>query len=157
MTALSPTEAPTGLNLKDPGHGVASYRRGSAVYRLGPAAFERIDISRVRIVHFSGVALALSGSSCTPRSVPPTHHRAIVSFDVNHRPAHWSGREEAVATIFAAAGQADTVLTGRDEARGLWRTTTADDVQALLPRGPPRRQGRRGGGRGVHGRRGRCR
>lgn len=157
MTSLSPTEAPTGLNLKDPGHGVASYRRGSAVYRLGPAAFERIDISRVRIVHLSGVALALSASSCTPRSVPPTHHRAIVSFDVNHRPAHWSGREEAVATILAAAGQADTVLTGRDEARGLWRTATADDVQPLFPRGPPRRQGRRGGGRGVHGRRRRCR
>jgi len=129
-------EAPTGLYLKDPGHGVAYYRRGSAASRLGPADLERVDWARVRILHLSGITLALSAScrALVHTAIRAAHaHGAIVSLDVNHRPALWSGREEAAATILAAAEQADVVLTGRDEAQGLWRTTTADDVRAVFP------------------------
>lgn len=131
--------APTGLYLKDPGHGVSYYRRGSAASRLGLADLERIDFSRVRIVHLSGITLALSAScrALVHAAIDAAHeHGALVSIDVNHRPALWASREEAARTIFAAIEQADVVLTGRDEAEALWGTATADQVRALLPRVP---------------------
>src|SRR5699024_7971777 len=58
---------------------------------------------------------------------------ALVSFDVNHRPALWRTTEEAAHEIRAAARKADVVLVGRDEAAALWGTATADDVRARFP------------------------
>lgn len=128
--------APTGLFLKDPGRGVAYYRAGSAASRMGPAELERLDLSEVRIVHLTGITLALS-TSCRAlvhaAIAAARAHGALVSFDVNHRPALWESTEEAGREIRAAAREADIVLVGRDEAAVLWGTDTADEVRALFP------------------------
>lgn len=131
--------APTGLYLKDPGHGVLYYRAGSAASRMGPGELERLDLTRVRIVHLSGITLALSASCRELVHAAISAARAagaLVSVDVNHRPALWDSTEEAGREIRAAAREADIVLVGRDEAAVLWGTDTADDVRALFPDAP---------------------
>lgn len=128
--------APTGLYLKDPGHGVSYYRAGSAASRMGPAELARLDLSTVRIMHLSGITLALSADcrELVYAAITAAHAQgALVSFDVNHRPALWRTTEEAAHEIRAAARKADVVLVGRDEAAALWGTATADDVRARFP------------------------
>jgi len=131
--------APTGLYVKDPGVGVTYYRRGSAASQLGPDDLADVDWSRVRIVHLSGITLALSDScrALVHAAIDSAHaHGALVSFDVNHRAALWATAAEAADTIRRAALDADIVWTGRDEAAALWATQTADDVRALFPAVP---------------------
>ncbi|WP_434175912.1 sugar kinase [Brachybacterium conglomeratum] len=128
--------APTGLYVKDPGHGVTYYRAGSAASRLGPADLERVDLARARIVHLTGITLALSAScrDLVHAAIEATHATgALVSLDVNYRPALWDTTEEAACEILTAAREADVVLVGRDEAETLWGTATADEIRALLP------------------------
>lgn len=99
-------DVPSGLYLKDPGHGVIYYRAGSAASRMGPAEAARLDLSTVRIVHLSGITLALS-AGCRERvhaTIAAAHaHGARVSFDVNNRLALWDSSEEAGREIRAAA------------------------------------------------------
>lgn len=128
--------APTGLYLKDPGHGVLYYRAGSAASRMGPGELDRVDLAEARLVHLSGITLALSAGCRELVHAAIAAARAagaLVSLDVNHRPALWDSTEEAGREILAAAREADIVLVGRDEAAVLWGTDTADDVRALFP------------------------
>lgn len=132
-------EAPTGLYVKDPGRGVSYYRRGSAASRLGPGDLAAIDTNQVRIVHLSGITLALSAScrDLVGAAIDLAHSAgALVSFDVNHRPSLWPTTAEAAEAIGEAARRADVVLVGRDEAEVLWSARTADDVRALFPQVP---------------------
>ncbi len=128
--------APTGLYVKDPGHGVTYYRSGSAASRLGPDDLGRVDLACARIVHLTGITLALSAScrDLVHAAIDAAHAAgALVSLDVNHRPSLWGSTEEAAREILAAARRADVVLVGRDEAETLWGTVTADEIRALLP------------------------
>jgi 2-dehydro-3-deoxygluconokinase len=128
--------APTGLYVKDPGHGVTYYRTGSAASRMGPGLLARLDLARARIVHLTGITLALSASCralVRAALVAARDAGALVSLDVNHRPVLWDSTEEAAREILAAAREADAVLVGRDEAETLWGTATADEIRALLP------------------------
>ncbi len=128
--------APTGLYLKDPGQGVVYYRAGSAASRMGPETLERLDLASARIVHLTGITLALS-ESCRAlvhaAIVAAREAGALVSVDVNHRPALWDSTEEAAREIRAAAEQADVLLVGRDEAEVLWGTATPDAIRELFP------------------------
>lgn len=128
--------APTGLYLKDPGQGVVYYRAGSAASRMGPETLERLDLVSARIVHLTGITLALS-ESCRAlvhaAIVAAREAGALVSVDVNHRPALWDSTEEAAREIRAAAEQADVLLVGRDEAEVLWGTATPDAIRELFP------------------------
>lgn len=128
--------APTGLYVKNPGVGVSYYRRGSAASRLSPSSLDMIDFSQVRILHLSGITLALSETCAALVDAAIDAAQAagcLVSFDANHRPALWESVAEAGERILAAARRADIVLVGRDEAETLWATTTADEVRDLLP------------------------
>lgn len=128
--------APTGLYVKDPGRGATYYRKGSAASRLTPEDLAGSGLSRARVVHLSGITLALSPScrELVHAAIAAAHEAgALVSFDVNHRPALWPTAEEAATAILEAARTADVVLVGRDEAAELWRTVTADAVRELLP------------------------
>src|SRR5699024_7802949 len=82
-------DAPTGLYLKDPGHGVTYYRAGSAASRMGPEMLTGVDLSAVRILHVSGITLALS-ETCRElvhaALAAARRDGALVSLDVNHRP-----------------------------------------------------------------------
>lgn len=128
--------APTGLYLKDPGQGVVYYRAGSAASRMGPETLERLDLASARIVHLTGITLALSEScrALVHAAIAAAREAgALVSVDVNHRPALWDSTEEAAREIRAAAEQADVLLVGRDEAEVLWGTATPDAIRELFP------------------------
>jgi 2-dehydro-3-deoxygluconokinase len=130
--------APTGVFFKDPSPGrtnVHYYRRGSAASRMDRSLWNDVREVRTEIVHLSGVTAALSEScadltafALIERPVPG----ALMSFDVNYRPALWdAGR---AAPILARLGNhADVTFVGLDEARTLWGTTTAQAVRELLP------------------------
>ncbi len=131
--------APTGVYIKDPGHGVHYYRAGSAASRLSPAALDVVDWSTVDTVHLTGITLALSPScrDLVHAAIDAARsHDVRVSFDVNHRPALWPDAEAAARTIADAAARADAVFVGRDEAERLWGTSTAADIRSHLPHVP---------------------
>lgn len=130
-------DAPTGVYFKDPtpaGTEVLYYRSGSAASAMGMERLAEWTPLRPRVVHVSGITPALS-PSCADLIhaivVERVFGDAVVSFDVNHRPALW--QEPAGATLLALAANADIVFVGRDEAERVWGEQKADDVRALLP------------------------
>lgn len=126
---------PTGLYVKDPGHGVLYYRRGSAASHLSVDDAEAVSFDGVDLLHVSGITAAISASAAAFLSrvmARAREHGVPVSFDVNHRAALWSAATAGPVLLDLARG-ADIVLVGRDEAQTLWGTDAAGDVRALLP------------------------
>ncbi|SCG76728.1 sugar kinase [Micromonospora coxensis] len=126
---------PTGAFFKDPapeGTTVHYLRRGSAGARLHRGMLP----PTARLVHLTGVTPALS-----PQARDLVRHTlvdrpvrgALVSFDVNHRPALWSGPDEAATVLAELADRADIVFVGLDEANRLWGCTDPAEVRAVLP------------------------
>jgi len=126
---------PTGLYVKDPGHGVLYYRRGSAASALSPSDADAISFDDVDLLHVSGITAAISASASQflARVIARAHHQGVpVSFDVNHRAPLWDAAT-AAPVLLDLARSADIVFTGRDEGETLWGTATADGIRALLP------------------------
>ncbi len=131
--------APTGVYFKDPGHGVLYYRRGSAASRMRPDSIASVPLERAGVVHVSGITPALSPScAALMDSVVDrvSAGEALLSFDVNHRPALWSG-DDAAPTLLGLARRADLVFVGLDEAECLWGCGTPAEVREAIP--APRR------------------
>ena len=125
----------TGLYVKDPGHGVAYYRNGSAASHLSPADADGLSFGGVDIVHVSGITAAISSSAADflDRIFTRAHEVGVpVSFDVNHRAPLWSA-EAAAPALAHLARRADIVFTGRDEAELLWAAASDDDIRGLFP------------------------
>jgi 2-dehydro-3-deoxygluconokinase len=125
---------PTGLYVKDPGHGVRYYRAGSAASALSAADAASLSLDGVRVVHVSGITAALSPSAAAFLDSLIDRARAagaVVSFDVNHRPALWAD-DVAASALEALARRADLVFVGRDEAERLWGTTDAAGIHDRL-------------------------
>jgi 2-dehydro-3-deoxygluconokinase len=127
---------PTGLYVKESGaqgSPVRYYRTGSAASGMGPGLLADLDLGGVRVIHLSGITPALSDSCLAlVRAVLDTPRReTLVSFDVNFRPALWSGRDPRILRELANA--ADIVLTGDDEALVVWGTGDPAELRALLP------------------------
>lgn len=128
---------PTGVYFKDPGPDgttVHYYRSGSAASAVDPDFVRALPLGDVGVVHVSGITAALS-DPCRAAlgAVMDAAHDAgaLVSFDVNHRPALWSAAD-AAPVLRAFADRADLVFVGRDEAETLWGASDADAVRALL-------------------------
>lgn len=127
---------PTGVYFKDPGPGgtrVHYYRRGSAASTMGPGHLA--PIAPPRLLHLSGITPALSATCAAlvdelliDRALDP----ALVSFDVNYRPALWPVSEAGPA-LRRLADAADIAFVGLDEAQTLWGAATPDDVRELVP------------------------
>ncbi|WP_245633970.1 sugar kinase [Amycolatopsis jejuensis] len=127
---------PTGLYVKESGASgspVRYYRAGSAASAMGPELLSRLDFSGVRVLHLSGITPALSDSCLALVRALLDRPRGdlLVSFDVNHRPALWSGRDPSL--LAELAGRADLVLTGDDEAERVWGTGDPARLRKLLP------------------------
>jgi 2-dehydro-3-deoxygluconokinase len=125
---------PTGLYVKDPGHGVRYYRAGSAASALSAADAASLSLDGVRVVHVSGITAALSPSAAAFLDSLIDRARAagaVVSFDVNHRPALWAD-DVAASALEALARRADLVFVGRDEAERLWGTSDAAAIHDRL-------------------------
>jgi 2-dehydro-3-deoxygluconokinase len=137
VTGVSTDRArPTGLLVKDPGAGatrVHYYRRGSAASALGPELLADPAVRDAGLLHITGVTAALS-SSCRRLVAEALDGPHPVSFDVNHRPALWSGGT-APGVLRDLADRADLVFVGLDEAQALWGTRIGRpaDIRALLP------------------------
>ncbi len=128
-------EAPTGVYFKDPGRGVLYYRRGSAASRMGIQILADIPFDAARVVHMSGITLALSDSCAALVDAVvdrATASGTLLSFDVNHRFALWAPGA-AAPTLLALARRAGVVFVGLDEARDLWGCQTPAAVRALIP------------------------
>ncbi|WP_436387806.1 sugar kinase [Amycolatopsis sp. MEPSY49] len=133
---VDPTR-PTGLYVKESGAGgspVRYYRAGSAASAMDPSLLDRLDLDGVRVLHLSGITPALSESclALVRALLEMPRGDRLISFDVNLRPALWTGRDPRL--LAELAGQADIVLTGDDEAQHVWGTGDPAELRALLPR-----------------------
>lgn len=131
--------APTGVYFKDPGNSVLYYRRGSAASRMSAASIAAVPLEDAEIVHVTGITPALSascGALIEAVFERTSHAGAVLSFDINYRPALWDP-DTAGKTLTPLAERADIVFVGLDEATTLWGCRTPDDVRAMLP-GPSR-------------------
>jgi 2-dehydro-3-deoxygluconokinase len=133
LVATDPA-APTGVYFKDPGLGVYYYRRGSAASTMDRALWTDVAAAGARYVHVSGITAALSDSCADLLSYALAERPvagAVMSFDVNYRPALWSARR-AAPVLARLANRADVVFVGLDEANVLWGCATADDVRGVI-------------------------
>ncbi|KQQ06352.1 hypothetical protein ASG06_02460 [Rathayibacter sp. Leaf185] len=116
-------EAPTALMIKErptPATARVTYhRRASAGSTLRPADVPADLVRRASCLHVTGITLALSESAreAALEAVRLAVEAGVpVSFDVNHRPTLWRGRDAAEA-YREVARAATLVFAGEDEAR----------------------------------------
>jgi 2-dehydro-3-deoxygluconokinase len=121
--------APTGVFLKwrsGVRTQVAYYRRDSAASRLGRADVPDEALAGVRLVHLTGITLALSdGAADLVRDLARRAHEhgAQVVFDPNWRPALWPSPEEAAAAQSDVLPFVDWYLCGEEEGQVVFGTS----------------------------------
>lgn len=114
-------EAPTGIYFKErttpDSVGVHYYRSGSAASRLRPEDVPEELVRQARLLHFTGISLAVPGTlaEATLHAVALARkHGVQVSFDPNHRPRLWS--EAAARRAFdPVLRNLDLLLAGQSE------------------------------------------
>ncbi len=127
-------EAPTGIYFisHGPSGHVFDYRRaGSASSRLKPGDLKKEHFENVKILHLSGISLAISDSACEAslRAIELAKENGVkISFDTNLRLKLWS-LSRAKAIIQHVASLADFVLPGLDDARQL---TSLENPQSIV-------------------------
>jgi 2-dehydro-3-deoxygluconokinase len=126
--------APTAVSFvthSEKGHAFHYYRAGSAASRIGPADIDRNLVKSTRVLHVSGIGLAISASACDAcYSAVETAKGAgqTVSFDTNLRLRLWS-KERARAVITDMMGQCDICLPSYDDVVAL---TGIENEDALV-------------------------
>lgn len=98
--------------------GVQYWRAGSAGSRLSVDDLDLSLLDATTVLHLTGITPALSASAATAVDAAVAVARAVgatVSFDVNHRPSLWRGRD-ARPVYRRLATQSDIVFAGREEA-----------------------------------------
>jgi 2-dehydro-3-deoxygluconokinase len=113
------------------GHHFSFFRKGSAASRLGPESLPRAAIESARVLHFSGISLAISETArdaCMAAARIAREAGVRVSFDTNLRLKLWS-QAEARAGIDAAIAACDICLPSHDD---LAAVTGLHDPEALL-------------------------
>lgn len=120
--AIRDDAAPTGLMVKErrtpEAVKVWYYRRGSAGSRLNRADIPAEGIARAKLLHITGITLALSDSAADAVRYAVDCARdagVLVSFDLNYRAALWPP-EEAGEQFRRMIAQADIVFAGDTEA-----------------------------------------
>ncbi|MDH2429924.1 sugar kinase [Sphaerisporangium sp. TRM90804] len=114
--------ASTGLTVRQrrigrAGH-VVHYRGGSAGSRLGPGDIPARAVQAAKVLHLTGITPALSGTawSAAHHAVKLAKDAGVtVSVDVNHRPALWADRQEAVEALAELAAGADVLFANAEE------------------------------------------
>jgi 2-dehydro-3-deoxygluconokinase len=119
-------DAPTGLYTKwrSDGETRVTYRRaGSAASRLQVGNVPDAALEGVRLVHLTGITMAISESACelvVDVARRAKEHGATVLFDPNFRPALPDTPKAAAARQRAVLPYVDWYLCGRAEADLLW-------------------------------------
>jgi 2-dehydro-3-deoxygluconokinase len=110
------------------GHQFSFFRSGSAASRMAPAGLPRELISRAKVLHLSGISLAISQSACDTAFAAIDLARAAgvqVSFDTNLRLKLWS-LERARAAMTEAIRRCDICLPSLDDITAVTGLTDAD-------------------------------
>jgi 2-dehydro-3-deoxygluconokinase len=109
------------------------YRAGSAACAMGPQLASSPAVRDTPLLHLSGITAALSESCAAliDAVLATPQPGRLVSFDVNLRPALWSGRDPAV--LLELARRADVVFVGADEAAAICGVSDPDELRRLLP------------------------
>jgi 2-dehydro-3-deoxygluconokinase len=113
------------------GHHFSFFRRGSAASRIAPVDLPRERIAAAKVLHFSGISLAISASarqSCFVAAEIAREAGVRVSFDTNLRLKLWS-IDEARAATTRAIGLSDICLPSLDD---LAAVTGLVEPEALL-------------------------
>lgn len=117
-------DAPTGLYFVThgaSGHSFTYRRAGSAASLITPADLVPEQIRQARVLHASGISLAISeGAAATVAEAIAIAKAAgrLVSFDTNFRPRLWPAAR-ALPVIDRAAAQADLLKTSVDDCAAL--------------------------------------
>lgn len=126
--------APTGVFFKWREGGrshVLYYRRGSAAARLGPADVPDEALDGVKLVHLTGITMALSGTArelVVDLAARAAARGITILFDPNWRPALWSSAAEAAAAHREVLPNVDWYLCGAEEGRTLLGTETDEET-----------------------------
>ncbi|MBS0023197.1 sugar kinase [Microbacterium paraoxydans] len=142
-------DAPTGLYVKElsprPDGAVDGtmhyYRAGSAAAALSPHTLASPAASallaRAALVHTSGITPALSDSAAAAQESLFADRRpaaALLSFDLNWRPALWRGKEAHAAELLSGfARRADVLFCTRPDAEAVFGTSDPDALRARFP------------------------
>lgn len=113
------------------GHAFHFYRTGSAASRLATADIDPGYVTRAKVVHCSGISLAISASACDACYFAVHAAKAagrMVSFDTNLRLRLWS-KDRARAVIMDMMGLCDICLPSYDD---LTLLTGIGDEDALV-------------------------
>ena len=113
------------------GHHFHFFRKGSAASRMTPADLPRERIARAKLLHLSGISLAISDSACDTGLAAMALAReagVAVSFDTNLRLKLWP-LERARAVMAEAMRRCDLCLPSLDDISAL---TGQNDPDALV-------------------------
>ena len=114
---------------------VQYFRRGSAASLLAVGDVPDEAFEGVRIVHLTGITLALSDRAGELVADVARRARArgiTVTFDPNYRPALWPSPEAARQAQEPLLSWVDWYLCGEDEARALWGPGDAEALDARI-------------------------
>jgi len=121
------------------GHQFDYLRAGSAASRYAPRDLPLDAIAAAKVIHLSGISLAISVSACDAALAAIAHARANkvpVSFDTNLRLKLWP-LARARAVMLEAIRQTDICLPSWDDVTALTGLEQRDDiVDFLLAQGP---------------------
>jgi len=113
------------------GHHFSFFRHGSAASRMAPAQIPHEKIGAARVLHLSGISMAISATArdaCFAAIETARRAGVKVSFDTNHRPRLWP-LELARTTIAAAIAASDICLPSFDDLAVL---TGLDSPEAMV-------------------------
>src|SRR5262249_32402470 len=126
---------------------VAYYRSGSAACGLCPDDVPDEALEGVRLVHLSGITMAISASAraLVLDLARRARERGItVVFDPNFRPALPDTAEAAAARQRPLLEHVDWYLCGLEEGNALWGTAGEDELARAVPVSSVIRLGARG-------------
>ncbi|MFF4414856.1 sugar kinase [Streptosporangium sp. NPDC001559] len=145
-------EAPTGLMVKSKRTAelvdVRYYRSGSAGSRLRPDDLDLPTLRSARVLHVTGITLAISASAAETVRAAVSEARAAgvtVSLDVNYRRALWSPTEASAAlrdvvastdVLFATEAEGGLLAEGDDPVRLAKSLSALGPRHVLVKRGP---------------------
>jgi len=122
----------------DKGHQFSFFRRGSAASRMKPADVPAAAIAAAKVLHLSGISLAISETACDHGYAAIAAARAagtLVSFDTNLRLRLWT-KERARAVMGDVIGLSDICLPSYDDIVAITGITDPDRlVDDCLRRG----------------------